>query len=63
MKSYYNQCENLSEENYQRHLAIQTAHGIPLDHRKRRSGRAVYMLKGDGQIMTPEKMAPASQCT
>ena len=60
MKSYYNQCENLSEDHYQRHLAIQTAHGIPLYHRKRRSGSAVYMLRDDGQVMTPEKLAPAS---
>ena len=45
MKSYYNQCNNLRGKEFEAHLEIQSQHGIPLDHRIRRDGQAVFFTR------------------
>ena len=45
MKSYYGSCHNLSDEEFEAHLEIQRQHGIPIDHRTRKDGRAVFLTR------------------
>ena len=45
MKSYYGHCQNLFDDDFEAHLEIQRQHGIPIDHRTRRNGRAIFLTR------------------
>ena len=61
MKSYYGHCQNLKDEEFSEHLAIQQHYGIPVVHRRRPDGSSVIMMRHSQHGMyTPEKAAPVS---